>query len=387
MKYFIYLITALLLVNCTSSKSVFNSGSLQQNEYAVVVPFNYDYNIALINVLINDKPYKFLVDTGAPTVISKAIFKDLNIKPALEINIIDSQGQKNKQDLVYVPEIKIGALTYRKIGAVVADLRDVFEFDCMGIDGIIGANQMAKSYWKFDYPSKEITVAHSLETFNLKQFTDTIPFTVSAQQTPYVKGTVNGYPAKFTYDTGFAGFMDVAKGMDTFDNASGFTSFGSSSVGLYGTVEAVTTRSIKADHIDLGSVRMTAQIVDLDDSGLLGNTFMKNYETILDWQSQRIYLKKMSDVDESFKTSFGFSYRFKENKLTVTGLIKELPIDLQIGDELLQINELDFRNLESSTVCERFDTFTLKDMNTITVIYKRDGAESSTVLTRKTLIE
>jgi len=170
------LIFILFLVSCSGLSKIFNNGTLTNIDYKEIIPFNYDYNYAIVEVEINSIKYNFLVDTGAPTVISNAIYEDLKIEAIDYIAIEDSQGQINSQKVVVVPEIKIGNLTYHNTGGVVADLRNVFEFDCMGIDGIIGSNQMAKSYWKFDYQNREITITDQLAHYDLTTYTDTLSF-------------------------------------------------------------------------------------------------------------------------------------------------------------------------------------------------------------------
>nr|WP_042297006.1 retropepsin-like aspartic protease [Nonlabens ulvanivorans] len=167
MKKLVYLILILTIIGCNSLSKTLNGGKVAKDDYMETIKFNYDYNFALIDVVINQKTYTFLVDTGAPTVISNQIYKDLNINPANSTNVTDSQGQSNNQEVVIIPEVRIGNLIYNDIGAIVADLRDVFEFNCMGIDGIIGANQMAKSFWKFDYQNHEITITDQLANFDI----------------------------------------------------------------------------------------------------------------------------------------------------------------------------------------------------------------------------
>jgi len=155
MKKIIFLSFIILtIIACGGLGKIFQGGAIVQKDYLTIIPFNYDYNFAIVEVSINNKPYNFLVDTGAPTVISEEIYKDLNIKAADYTIVTDSQGQRNGQEVAVIPEMFVGDLIYTDIGAVVVSLRDVFEFDCMGIDGILGANQMAKSFWKFDYENE-----------------------------------------------------------------------------------------------------------------------------------------------------------------------------------------------------------------------------------------
>ncbi|MDP5101690.1 MAG: aspartyl protease family protein [Nonlabens sp.] len=376
----------LIIIGCSSVSKMFDAGTVKAQNYTEVIAFDYSNNFALIPVEINNKTYTFLVDTGAPTVISTAIYEDLNIKKFKGIYIADSQGQRNQQKLVLVPEIKVGNLTYTNIGAVVANLQNVYEFKCMGIDGIIGANQMAKSFWKFDYEKKKLTITDKLENYDLTSFTDTIPFTISTQKTPYIKGYVNGLNTSFTYDTGKSGYIDVNKKLADFKDAPGFTSYGNSSIGLYDAKDSVRTRTIKVDSLRIGNISMGAQVVDLDYGGLIGNDFMNKFEIVMDWKSQKIYLKKILDFEKAIKTTFGFGFRIKDNKAIVTSLVKEYPLDLQPGDVIQTINEFDLSNISDENSCEIYKKVVLKGLDSIVVNYKRGEQELSTTIVRKTMI-
>jgi predicted aspartyl protease len=387
MKKILLLIVSLSLISCGGLGSIFNSGSVRANDYQEIIVFNYDNNLALVDIIINNKKYQFLVDTGAPTVISEEIYEDLNIKPVSTTMVSDSQGQKRNQDVVIIPEIRLGNLTYKKIGAVVANMRDVFEFNCMGIDGILGANQMAKSYWKFDYQNKEITITDRLQNFDLLAYNDVLDFTTSAQKTPYVNGTINGQSALFTYDTGFAGNIDLDKDVDSLKYAKGFHSYGSSSIGLYGAKDSVTTRTVKLEGLKLGSMSLEPQIVELEDGGLLGNLFMNKHDVIIDWKSNKIYLKKVKVFETAEVKSFGLGLRFKNNQVVVSSLIKELPIELQLGDQILSINDMDFTNLNNEQACDSFLNLELKDLDTINLTYLREGIFREVQLNRILIIK
>ncbi|QJP35762.1 hypothetical protein F0365_15815 [Nonlabens sp. Ci31] len=381
------LIFILFLVSCSGLSKIFNNGTLTNIDYKEIIPFNYDYNYAIVEVEINSIKYNFLVDTGAPTVISNAIYEDLKIEAIDYIAIEDSQGQINSQKVVVVPEIKIGNLTYHNTGGVVADLRNVFEFDCMGIDGIIGSNQMAKSYWKFDYQNREITITDQLAHYDLTTYTDTLSFIVSASKTPYLRGHVNGLETLFVYDTGFGGHIDIDRELAEFKEADGFTNYGNSGIGLYGVIDSTTIRTIKTDSLRIGSIEMGAQVVDLDFGNLIGNKFMNKHDVVMDWTSQKIYLKKLKEFEKTQQNSFGFKFRIKENKALVTGLIEEFAIDLQLGDVLLSINDFEFKNITDSNACEKWNAINYKDVENLKIVYLRDGIELTTTLKIRELIK
>lgn len=151
------LLVTLFLFSCKTSK-IFNKGHVQLPTQQHTIPIHFVNNWPLVNVQINDKDYVFLLDTGAPTVISKKIYDDLNIKPYVQQKVTDSQGESAKQDFVVISEMLVESLRFQEIGAVVMDLWAT-EFFCHRIDGILGANQMAKLAWKINYNEGTAVVA------------------------------------------------------------------------------------------------------------------------------------------------------------------------------------------------------------------------------------
>jgi len=387
MKKVPYLIVALAIISCGGVAKVFKSGEVASKNYFESIPFNYDHKIALIDVKIQGETYEFLVDTGAPTCISNKIYEKLNIEPAKTINVADAYGKTNKRQLVLVPEIKIGDLIYNNIGAVVTDLRDVFEFDCMKIDGIIGANQMSKSFWKFDYQNKNIIVTDQDFKFDIQSYPDSLKFFYFAQKTPYILGKANGKVTRFTYDTGFRGNIDIQGTTEDFKDLEGFTEYGSSKIGVYGAQDSVATRTMKIDSLEIGKTFVGAQTVDIAYASLIGNDFMNKHEVVIDWKNNYIYLKKNEDYEKTEISSFGFGSRFIDNKLMVVSVIKEISTDLKRGDQILRVNEQDFSNLNDELSCDLLNNFKWKELQTASITYMRDSTQFNTTLKKVVLIK
>ncbi len=387
MKKIFTIVLVLIFAGCKSVSKTLNSSVITTSTYLEIVPFNYEYNLAIIPVSIAGKTYNFLVDTGAPTLISSAIYATLPKSKPLIVNVKDSQGQSKAQKITTVPEITIGNLSYKNVGAVVADLRDVFEFNCMQIDGIIGANQMAKSFWKFDYQNKEITITDRLANYDLSEYAATVPFSVSRQKTPYVYMHVNGIRTLFTYDTGAAGFIDFHDKTDALKDKTGFTRYGNSDIGLFGAVDSVMTRTVRADSLQIGNITLRDALIDVENDNLLGNRFMNHYDIVMDWEKQHIYLKEIKERKRDTLQTFGFNYRIKNNKAVVSRLIKEFSTDFKMGDIILSINDYNFSDLTNENACERYLSVKLKDLDTLNVYYARDDKEYRTTVVKKVLID
>jgi predicted aspartyl protease len=66
----------------------------------------------VIPVEINNKTYHFLLDTGAPNVISKSLFNEIKTTTIDKISINDANNLKDSLEAVTIKELKIGSLAF-----------------------------------------------------------------------------------------------------------------------------------------------------------------------------------------------------------------------------------------------------------------------------------
>ena len=76
-KAFIFLITLILISSCSTSKAVkyLKEGEIDQENFKVTFPFEIKKGWIVVPVEIENKKYKFLLDTGTPTLVSKELAK------------------------------------------------------------------------------------------------------------------------------------------------------------------------------------------------------------------------------------------------------------------------------------------------------------------------
>ena len=86
------------------------------------------------------------------------------------------------------------------------------------------------------------------------------------------------------------------------------------------------TPNLLIDKIDFGKT-----LVSSGSSNLIGNRFFENYSIILDWNAKKIYFEKTDNIPQS-DTTFGFGYRFINNKATVVQVAQKPLSELHLGD-------------------------------------------------------
>lgn len=368
-------IVFVFFIGCKTA-NLLNAGTWETSNALEEIPVRFVNDLPLITVTINGKDYVFLFDTGAPTVISTAIYKDLNLKPTKTSNINDSQGNSSKQILTSLPEMKIGNATFSNIGCVVVDF-NVPELNCYNIAGIVGANQMSSAFWKVDYANKAILLTKDIHQFNLEEHNLTFSFSPKSQKTPLISTTILGEKLNFTFDTGFSGNLKISKHnksiIDSIKKLNPLEIYGSTAVGIYGTGKIESNYLFKTDTIVIDSVPFTREIIGTGESSLIGNSFLKNYTFILDWEKRKIYLKEIKQARKDFE-SFGFGIRYVNNVPTVASVYKIENNPIELDDIILQINNINLENLDTETACKYYIEKLEKDADFIDVKLKRNDS-------------
>ena len=384
------------LFSCAPSQiEMLRGGAIENAVYRDTVSFNFDYNLPIITVEIDQVNYNFLLDTGAPSVISPELFVKLNLKKKLTSKIKDSNNISNSEIFTQIPQMKIGNLQYTNIGVYVIDLRKSFALKCLNIDGIIGANQMAKSYWKLDYENKWCVISNDLPKSEIENY-EIVNFTPkNGQLTPLVDIFIDKIKfGNVIFDTGFNGAISLPnnKSLDSVFEKK-VELYGVESVGIYGLGTTKTFVEALLPFVKLDSLVLSKQSVTFSDdpSMFIGNEVFKNYSIIFDWNLQKMYFKKNANL-RSKKTSefisFGFGFIKNGDKIEVVKLIKNSEAEkkgLLIGDEVLTINDVIFKNIKDNQFCDFFyfglKEFKLGDIINVKVL--RNNEELKFTLTKE----
>ncbi len=116
-------------------------------------------------------------------MISSAVYEELNLKKKHKSSVRDSQKNKQQQIFTELPEMTVDQMVFKNIGAVVVDLQGP-EFGCLKIDGILGANQMSKLFWRINYSENVLEATKDLNKFPTNEYETVFKFTSRSQKTP-----------------------------------------------------------------------------------------------------------------------------------------------------------------------------------------------------------
>ncbi len=354
-------------------KKFFESGEAILQNPVEKINFTSANNLPLIKVLINGKPYQFLFDTGAPTVISHAVYHELNLKKKHRSKVGDSQRNKVEQIFTQLPEMKVGQIIFKNIGAAVIDLEGP-EFLCLKIDGILGANQMAKLLWRINYSENILEATKDLNQFSTEGYETVFSFKTKPQKTPIIESQILGENINLTFDTGFTGGIKISDSNYDPKNTKvkSLETYGVNSVGAFGAGKALASYHFRADEVLLSGQAFKNEIVMTGNSNLLGNEFLKNFIFVIDWKNNTISLHRLRTVTPKLE-SFGFAYRFIDFKAKVILVFQNSNVPLQINDEILSINNVSFENLDQATSCQYLLNRVESNADSLQVKVKREG--------------
>lgn len=383
---------------CATVKAIkmINEGAVSSNESEKsIIPFSLHGHLILAKVKLNDDQQErtFMVDTGALTVIDKALADTLAFGNEVNVTVNDSAGYKKETRMVTLDALQIGNRRIEKCAAGILDMTAMERMMGIHLDGVVGSNVLHLFNVTLDYANKNMTLSQDKQSMPCR--TCKIPFTQDMKQgfAPIVDIKIeNKYALSAVIDTGYDGYFaaipaPVLKKLQTPRKAIRGTS-GGGVFGLATQGELVRLKSFaigdlpKMTDIPVESTRM--------EKVLLGRQFLEKFVVNINYLANELVLEP---VEEHLKFkdnvySFGLSVLPDEQqKERVVGIIQDSPADkggIQLEDEIVTVNGkpaasysfLDKREIASNDAIKRVE-----------LGLRRDGARQVVVLEKAYLFE
>jgi len=341
-------------------------------------------NGLFIEININNKNYKFLIDTGASvSVLNDQIFKDID-NPGKTIKVKDLLGNEEEKDLFYL-DFKIGESQWSNFAFVKFDFSKFSKNECLKYDGIIGANVLKKLNWKF--VKTENKLFFSKDPFTYESFNK--PVLVQwAGNIPIVELKVNDHKFLALLDTGHFGgiiFPDYS-----YIKEFGFGAFYNLTKGKGDPISTVAGRqklSLKKaqiENLSLGNYNFSGYEVtvaamkfsNIGNKIILENGFIFNFLNseiafgISEQKSKYAILPKIKICkSETNKNQIELCFFWKESDNK----------NLKLGDQIIQIDSIATTNLNDTQYCSLLDYLRHKNSSK-KVTFKRGSKEFDYIL-------
>ncbi len=391
-KPFNYLLVLFVLSGFTSAKQ---EAEPKSTDYIKEIPFNFDYGLPIIKATINNIEYDFLFDTGMPNALSDKLTNKLGLKSIRSASGSDVNGNTSQESYVIIDEIKVGGISFENIETLSVDLSSGFEIGCLNLDGVIGNNLIRTAIWEIDYENKVIRLTDNIEKFKIPDSAEILKFKTNTKNkyySPSVDIKINNKKRKgVKFDTGSTGGITMPLNFfsNVLDPNKSVEYFGKASAALYGKGENIKYVDSKIESIELGDLTFKDQIVTFSENfPVIGNKLFKNYKLIIDYSTSKIYLIKQKEYNNSTLDNFGHQIAIIDQKAIVSLIYKNSEAEkmgLQLGDEILKANDLNYRELLATDACGFLFDNPHKKMESLDVLVLRDGKEIPLKLKKKVL--
>ena len=355
------LILSLLLVNSLIFGQInFNQGKINDKEYHEVIPYETEIGKIILPVTINNKTYRFLLDTGAPNLFSTELLKELNITEGASINVNDANNQDKKMKFAVVPQLKIGNLVFENQAGLIYNFEEHNLLSCYKIDGFIGSNLLRNSIIKINGANKTIIITNKIKSLNIDKKPVKMKL-VGNQKSPYVElkfvGKNNEKASDMVLvDTGMDGLYDMSKRAYTiFENSkifeSLYTATGIGDSGLFGAGDSSEQKLLEIENANLNQQIINNIMVSttLDDNSRIGLDFLKYGDITLDFLNKKFYFESPKTIDVKEKTPK--FYTSVQNDKVVVGLVwdEKLKLLMNTGDEVISADQI---NISDMSLCD-----------------------------------
>lgn len=350
----IYLTLSLSLYSFSQNIN-FNQGSVNSKVYFEVIQYEFILGKIVIPVTINQKTYKFILDTGAPNIFSNTVLKENNLIIGDSINISDANNLNEAMKSALVPQLKIGNLTFENQAGLVYNFENHILLKCYGIDGIIGSNLFRNSILKINSQNQSITITNKIKQLKIEKKPMKMVL-INNQLSPYIKLNFIGKNKKkasdmVLVDTGMDGLYDMSKRAfsifkehKVFDLLS--TSKGIGDIGIFGSGVASEQNLVQIETTLLNQYELKNVVTSTtsDNNSRIGLDFLKHGNLTFDFINKKFYFEPVNRVEldprPKFKTSL-------QNDKVVIGLIwdEKLKMLMNTGDEVISIDQIDFTQI------------------------------------------
>jgi hypothetical protein len=362
------LCTSLLYSTTYAQENYLLNGKIATTPFLDTIPFEFKKNKIIIPIFLNGKQRRFILDTGAPVLISKELQQECQFKTIKKELISDINGRLDSTYYLQVPQIQIGKVSFEGITGGLADLNAGL-LACFQIEGIIGSNLLKNSILHIDYVQKKIILTDQIQKLNLSRQNANRLLLEENQATPIID--IKPFPQakeQVLIDTGDDGFYSM--GLRSFQFFMGNTNLkeyvisqakGADTYGLHGLEQDTTKHILHFDSLKIGSnyfsqVRITTYP---NPNSRLGVELLKYGTVTIDYLNRQFYFVPFSKsqpivLQSSRDTKLGFSLKGENNVLKI-GAVWEGSQAWQMGmkpnETIEKINDYD---LLGKNICELF---------------------------------
>ncbi len=327
----------------------------------ITAPFEERGGHLYVTGSVNDKPARFIIDTGAGgNVLTPAAALRFGLTSSGDVTV--SGAGKADAYRATVKRLEAGGAVVENEWAIVTALPP--ELNC---DGLLGYGFLSRFVTTLDYENKRITWTRAGKwkpaarpDADLKLFLE--------KNLPHVDGVVDGIKGRFELDAGNQGGLILYKpfveknGLRTRYSPRIETITGRGVGGyLYGDV-------VRVPALTLGALTLNGVVAELSRqesgaffeqkiAGNIGAEILKRFTVTFDYGGKRVYLTKNAAFTAPFDANrSGLGADYENGRFFIVAVVPGGPGDtagVKVGDTIIAINDTPANKLTPSKARER----------------------------------
>lgn len=386
-----YLLIFLIIPTFSGAQTfTLNKGNVKEPGYFTVIDYQNIRGKVIVNATIANNSYRFILDTGAPTMITKKVFDQLGLTTTSHLPIKDGNNRPDSLIASQLREITLGGIVFNDVPVLVAN--DPLLFDCHKVDGFIGSNLLRNSIISISPKEMKLTLTDQVEKLMLNQRHAADLVLNKSQSSPYISVRLKNKKsaaAMVLFDTGMEGLYDVAlehyrlleKG--NIFKVSG-KSNGNSTLSLNGAGTDTLQYRLHLAELQINSAvfrNVNAQTTASGNSRI-GSELLDYGKVTVDYLNKKFYFEPLQTINDAAKDQFPLAMTIKENKLVV-GIVWQdsLMGKVKIGDQILRVDDKDYSKFDTCEFINGKSIFEGKEQVTLTIV-DANGESHSLVIRR-----
>lgn len=330
------------------------------------IPFEFVKNKIIIPVLLHGKHRRFILDTGAPLLITKELQQECKFGVLSKEVIADISQRLDSNSTLHIPLLQIGNIDFKDATAIIADLNASL-LACFQIDGIIGSNLLKNSILHIDYQQKIIILTDQIEQLKLSPQYASNLFLEARQHTPIIE--IKPFPQakeQVFIDTGDDGFYSMSiRSFQFFMEKTNLQKYvtssatGASTAGLHGLERDTTKHVMRLDSLKINEIYFSNLSANThpNPNSRIGAAILKYGTLTIDYLNKKFYFVPFLPTspiifEPSQDAKLGFAIKNEGNVLKVGAVWQGSEAwqkGIQVNDTITQIND---NELINKNICE-----------------------------------
>lgn len=347
------LIAAILLsfISYSALSDDLSKGHPSTSHYSKTIPFELINNAIFITLTIEGENYRFMLDTGSPTLLSPKVISNLKLERTNNsFHYTDANGRLGNIDTFYLPDLNIGPVTYTGYTASAFDGLDKQPFSCYKADGVLGYNILKDSVVLIDFVENEVTISDSIPPYIGNLGYVPVGFLFNGHGAPILNAWHDFGNIEVLLDTGSNTGLNLQApelqaaidelGYEGHQIKGGITQYAAAGAKNRGNSKLYYLNNLRFGRLKMSN---TPTVIGPDNTAsLMGIELLKQYNVIIDFKSSIAWFKSNGPSSASeVIPRFGIYLNESSGSLVVDAVLEGSEADtagVLPGDEIIEVN-------------------------------------------------